>query len=176
MLGAGDPAQQVTRAPQLGQEPEHRDQREQGDDQLACPRIAPEQIQPVRTPDEPQLGPVQRGEEAHHEGAPARSVQMAVDGDQRQRRRQPFRVAERVVRDEPARVDQAARRDQPGQQRRDQGQAARRSVGLCDPGDEVARESPGELEHHRHRHHRPGARDDQPQIGLRRCRTARTRS
>ena len=33
--------------------------------------------------------------------------------------------------------------------------------------DEVARQAPGELEHHHHRHHGAGARDDQPQVGLR---------
>ena len=64
VLGPGDAAQQVARAPQLGQEPQHRDQREQPDDELARARIAPEQVEPVRAPEEPQLGSVERGEEA----------------------------------------------------------------------------------------------------------------
>ena len=135
VLRPRDAAQQVPRAPQLGEEPEHRDQREQRDHELARARIAPEQVQPVGTPDEPQLGPVQGGEEADHEGLARRTVQIAVDGDQRERGGQPLRVAERVVGDEPARVDQAARRDQAGEQRRDQRQRGGRSVPAVDAGD-----------------------------------------
>ena len=82
MLGAGDAAQEVTRAPVLGQEPEDRDQHEQADDQLARAGILPPQLEAVGPPEEPDLRSVQRGEEADRKRLRGLAVEMALDGDQ----------------------------------------------------------------------------------------------
>ena len=50
VLRAGDAAEQVPGSPQLGPEPQHRDQHEQRADQPASARVLPPQLQAVRPP------------------------------------------------------------------------------------------------------------------------------
>ena len=112
MLGAGDAAQEVARAPVLGQEPQDRDQREQADDELAGARVLPEQPQPVGAPEQPDLRAVERGQEADRERLPRVAVEVALDRDQDQRGHQALGVAERVVADEAAGEQQSDRGDE----------------------------------------------------------------
>src|SRR5436305_11299375 len=86
MLRAADAAQELTRAPILGEEPEHRDEREQRDHELAGFGVLPRQPDPIGTPKDPDLGAVQRSNEADSECLPELPIEVAVESDQYGRR------------------------------------------------------------------------------------------
>ncbi len=158
VVGAGDAAE-ARRA-----EPEREVGDEQKHDETAGTRVAPHQPQPVRHPEDPQLRAVERRDEAERERAVAVTVEKAVDPHQHHRGREALGIAERVVRDEARRVDDAARGDQGRQQaRRPREQPG--ALGLL--AEEPLRQPPREPEHHHDGGDGAGARDDQPQVGLR---------
>ena len=97
------------------------------DHQLARTGVPPEEPQAVRAPEQPQLGPVERGEEPEHERLPRRAVEVALDRDQHERGHQPLGVAERGVGHEAAVERQRHRRDQTAEHRRGE----HRRVGLA---------------------------------------------
>ena len=168
VLSARDAAQQVARAPQLGEEPKHRDQRKQTDDELARARIAPEQIQPVRAPEEPQLGTVERGEEAERRTrAGERRPCSCQPRSARARSRGPPSTPSALSEMNPPELTRLPAAITPASSGATTASQRKDPVGSTVPADEVTRQSPRELEHHRDRHDRARARDDQPQVRLR---------
>ena len=167
MLSPADPSEEMTRPPILRHEPQHRDQHEQPDHELAGARVLPEQPQPVRTPEQPDLRPVERRREPDAERPAVTAVEVQVDRDQDKRGHQALGVAERVVGDEAVGEAEADRRQHAGEQcRSEQEPAPRRGVlgrrghNASEPDDDA----PRELEHHRGGHHRAGTGDDEPHV------------
>jgi len=108
LLSARCRAQRLARAPPLGQEPEHRDEREQHGDELALLRVLPEQPEAVEAEERPRLWAQQRGTEDERERLPALAVEVALEGEQHQRDQDALGVPEHRV------AQEVGRQQQPG--------------------------------------------------------------
>ena len=151
LLGARRRAQRLAGSPPLGQEPEHRDEREQHCDELALLGVLPEQPRAVEAEERPRLGPQQRGSEHERERLPALAVEVALEREQHQRDQDALGVAEHRV------AQEVGRQQQPGVR----GDARRRArpAAAGDPARDPERHHDGQQP--------AGAGDHQPEVGSR---------
>ena len=166
VLGAADAAEEVARAPVLGQEPQHRDQREQRRSPACAPPGPSTTATARRSPRRARsrAGRARRRSRPRTPGAaaPSRWRSTAIEHD---RRHQALGVAERVVGDEAAGEDAA----RPRRRRRPAGPAPQRDEPSLDRLRSPARSDRAGKPHsraedHRHRHQRARPRDHQPQV------------
>ena len=137
-------AQQVARAPQLRQQPQHRHGREAGQHQPPCGGLVPQQPQPVEAEERPGLGAQERGAEPEQEGVARAPGEVAIERGQPEGDKKALRIAQRGVAQRP-------RRDRVG--------GGRGGAGGHAP------QAPRDPEGHHHAGDgaRPG--DEQPQVG-----------
>ena len=98
MLRARDASVERATAPFLRHQPEEQRREGEAHDKHTRTRVLPHQPQPIWPPEQPDLGSVERGDEAEDERLVAMAVEMAFDANQHRRHHQALGVAERARR------------------------------------------------------------------------------